>query len=179
MCYNESEAAGGSAAQWIFICRKGLVFMAKPKWMEEFKEFAFKGNVVDMAVGVMIGSAFGKIVTSIVNDIFMPALSLITGSVNLSGLFLQLNFYKDDYVKYASAEEANAAGIGTLNYGNFLQTIIDFLLISLCIFFFVKLISKLRKKEEEAPKPAPRLCPYCKSEIAEDATRCPHCTSQL
>ena len=160
---------------------KNFIEKNSKKFVEEFKAFAFKGNVIDMAVGVMIGTAFGKITTSIVNDVFMPALSLVTGSVNLSGLFLQLNFYKDDYVKYPTAAAAQEAGIATLNYGNFLQTIIDFLLIALCVFVFVKLISRLRKKEEEAPapKPEPRLCPYCKSEIAEGATRCPHCTSQL
>ncbi len=150
------------------------------KFAEDFKAFAFKGNVIDLAVGVMIGGAFGKITTSIVNDVFMPLLSLVTGSVNLSGMFLQLDFYKEGYVKYPTAADANAAGIGTLNYGNFLQTVIDFLLIALCVFVFVKIISKMRKKEEPAaPAPAPRLCPYCKSAIADDATRCPHCTSQL
>lgn len=154
--------------------------MGKSKFIEEFKAFAFKGNVIDMAVGVMIGGAFGKITTSIVNDVFMPLLSLVTGSVNLSGLFLQLDFYKEGAVKYATAADAQAAGVGTLNYGVFLQTVIDFLLIALCVFFFVKLISKMRKKEEHAaPAPAPRLCPYCKTAIADDATRCPHCTSQL
>ncbi|MDO4739137.1 MAG: large conductance mechanosensitive channel protein MscL [Eubacteriales bacterium] len=147
--------------------------------VEEFKAFAFKGNVIDMAVGVMIGTAFGKITTSIVNDVFMPALSLVTGSVNLSGLFLQLDFYKEGAVRYPSIEAAKEAGVGTLNYGAFLQTVVDFLLIALCVFLFVKLISRFRKKEEEAPKPEPRLCPYCRSVIADDATRCPHCTSQL
>lgn len=160
--------------------RKDTTMGKTKKFIEDFKTFAFKGNVIDMAVGVMIGTAFGKITASIVNDVFMPLLSLVTGSVNLSGLFLQLDFYKDGYTKYPTAADANAAGIGTLNYGAFLQTIIDFLLIALCVFFFVKLISKLRKKEEPAaPAPEPRLCPYCKSPIADEATRCPHCTSQL
>ena len=154
----------------------------KVKLWEEFKAFAFKGNVIDMAVGVIIGTAFGKIVTSIVNDIFMPILSMLTGSTNLSGLFLSLDFAekaKDGYVPYASAAAANEAGVGTLNYGAFIQNVIDFLLIAVCIFLFIKLISKFRKKEEEAPKPAPNLCPYCKTEIPVGATRCPHCTSEL
>jgi large conductance mechanosensitive channel len=147
---------------------------------KEFKEFAFKGNVIDMAVGVMIGGAFSKIVTSLVNDLFMPALSLITGQVHLNGLFLAL-----DGQSYPSIEAAAQAGVGTLNYGAFLQAVIDFLLIALCIFFFVKGINKLRSfkpGKPEAPaesKPAPRLCPYCFSEIHEKATRCPHCTAEL
>ncbi len=135
----------------------------KNMW-KEFKEFAFKGNVVDMAVGVMIGAAFGKIVTSVVNDLFMPLLSLLTGRINFADLAIPLG----------EGEEA-----AKFAYGNFIQTVVDFLLVALCIFLFVKLISKLRKKPEEAPKPAPRLCPFCKMEIAKDATRCPHCTSEL
>ena len=147
------------------------------KFIEEFKAFALKGNVMDMAVGVIIGAAFGKIVTSLVNDIFMPILSLVTGGMNVSGLFVQLG--KSD-VAYASVDAAKEAGVATLNYGMFIQTVIDFVLMALCIFLFVKLISNLRKKPEApAPAPEPRLCPYCKQAVADDATRCPHCTSQL
>ena len=144
---------------------------------KEFKEFAFKGNVIDMAVGVMIGSAFSQIVTSLVNDIFMPVLSLITGQVHLSGLFFAL-----DGQSYPSIEAANEAGVGTLNYGGFLQAVIDFLLIALYVFFFVKAINKLRSfaaPKVEETKPEPRRCPYCFGEIHEKATRCPHCTSEL
>ena len=144
---------------------------------KEFKEFAFKGNVIDMAVGVMIGSAFSQIVNSLVNDIFMPVLSLITGQVHLSGLFFAL-----DGQSYPSIEAANKAGVGTLNYGGFLQAVIDFLLIALCVFFFVKAINKLRSfaaPKVEETKPEPRRCPYCFGEIHEKATRCPHCTSEL
>ena len=135
------------------------------KVWKEFKEFAFKGNVIDMAVGVMIGGAFGKIVTSLVNDIFMPLLSLLTGGVSFADLAIALG----------EGEEA-----AKFAYGNFIQTVVDFLLIAVCIFAFVKLITKLRKQPEPAaPAEPPRVCPFCKMEIAKDATRCPHCTSQL
>ncbi|HWR22622.1 MAG TPA: large-conductance mechanosensitive channel protein MscL [Feifaniaceae bacterium] len=142
---------------------------------KEFRDFAFKGNVLDLAVGVMIGGAFGKIVTSVVNDLFMPVLSLITGSLDFSELFIAMDGKR--YADLKAAQEANAA---TLNYGAFITSVIDFLLIALSIFLFVKLINKLnRKKAEAAPAPEPRRCPYCKSGIAEDATRCPYCTSVL
>ena len=144
------------------------------KLVKEFKEFAMKGNVVDMAVGVMIGGAFGKIVTSLVNDMFMPVLSLITGGMDTSSLFVALG-----PGEFKTIEEAQAAGVSTLNYGLFIQTIIDFLLIAICIFAFVKLISKMHKKEEPAPAPAPRLCPFCLQPVDDKATRCPHCTSAL
>ena len=138
--------------------------MAKNKFLTEFKEFAMKGNVVDMAVGVMIGGAFGNIVTSVVNDLLMPLLSPLTGSIDFSSLAISMG-EGEDAAKFA--------------YGNFIQTTIDFLLMALCVFLFVKLITKLRKKPEAAPAEPPRLCPYCKMEIAKDATRCPHCTSEL
>ena len=134
------------------------------KFIQEFKEFAFRGNVIDMAVGVVIGSAFTAIVTSIVEDLFTPLIALITGSVDFSALVIALG------------DGANAP---QLNVGNFIQAIINFLMVALCIFLFVKFINKLHKKQEEEPAPEPRLCPFCKSEIAEDATRCPHCTSVL
>ena len=131
---------------------------------KEFKEFAFKGNVVDLAVGVMIGAAFGKIVASLVADIFTPILSLITGKIDFSTLS----------VKFGEGE-----GAASLNYGMFLQSVIDFLLMALCIFLFVKLINKLKKPEPAAPVPAARKCPYCMGVVDPAATRCPHCTSQL
>ena len=145
------------------------------KFLEEFKAFAMRGNVVDMAIGVVIGGAFGSITTSLVNDIFMPLLGVITGGINFGGLFYAL-----DGQKYASIEAAKEAGVGTLNYGAFIQYVINFILIAFCMFLVVRLMNKLKKP---APAPAPakpkRICPYCKSEIADDATRCPHCTSML
>lgn len=146
------------------------------KTIKEFKDFALKGNVVDLAVGVIIGAAFGKIIASLVNDVFMPVLSLLTGGMNVSSLFVQLS---NNEVAYASIDAAKEAGVATLNYGLFIQTVIDFVLIALCIFLFVKAISKMHRKQEAAPAPAPRLCTYCRQPVANDATRCPHCTSEL
>ena len=144
------------------------------KMLNEFKEFALKGNVVDMAIGVVIGGAFGNIVTSVVNDIFMPLVSVITGGIDFSNWFVSLNGQK--YATLAAAQEAGAA---TLNFGVLISTIINFVIIALCLFMVVKAMNKLKKPAPVEEAPAPRLCPYCKSEIAEDATRCPHCTSQL
>lgn len=134
------------------------------KLFKEFKEFAFKGNVIDMAVGVVIGSAFTGIVTSVVNDLFTPLIAKLTGSVDFTSLKLPLG----------SGENAPTVAVG-----NFIQTVINFFMVAICVFIFVKFVNKLRKPKEEAPKPAPRLCPFCRTEIADDATRCPHCTSQL
>ena len=135
------------------------------KLFKEFKEFAFKGNVLDMAVGVVIGSAFTAIVTSVVNDLFTPLIAKLTGSVDFTALVIRLGETED---------------APTIAIGNFIQTVINFFLIALCVFLFVKGVNKLRRpKEAPAPAKALRLCPYCKSEIADDATRCPHCTSQL
>ena len=151
---------------------KGMVFMGK--MLNEFKEFALKGNVVDMAIGVVIGGAFGNIVTSVVNDIFMPIVSVLTGGIDFSNWFISLNGEK--YATLAAAQEAGAA---TLNFGVLISTIINFVIIAFCLFAVVKAMNKLKKPAPVEEAPAPRLCPYCKSEIAEDATRCPHCTSQL
>ena len=139
---------------------------------EDFKKFAMRGNVIDMAVGVIIGGAFGKIVTSVVNDIFMPPLGMLMGNVDFSNLFISLNGKE-----YATLEAAKKAGAPVLAYGSFLNTVIDFLILAFIIFMMIRQINKLTPAP--APKPEPRHCPYCKSEIADDATRCPHCTSHL
>lgn len=146
------------------------------KFLSDFKAFAMKGNVLDMAVGVIIATAFGKIVSSLVSDIFMPIIGIITGGVNISGAFYAL-----DGESYVSIEAANAAGAATLNYGAFLQNVIDFVLIALCIFLMLRVVTRFLRKEqaEKGPEKKPNLCPYCKSEIPEGATRCPHCTSEL
>ncbi len=142
-----------------------MSFKGKSKgFLSEFKTFALKGNVIDMAVGVMIGGAFGKIVTSIVNDLFMPLITLLTGRIGFSSLGIKLGEGEDAAV---------------FAYGNFLQTVVDFLLMAICVFLFVKMVNKLHQKPAETPKEEPRLCPYCRMEIAKDATRCPHCTSEL
>ena len=134
------------------------------KFFQEFKEFAIRGNAVDLAVGVVIGGAFTAIVTSIVEDLFTPIIAMITGSVDFSALVVTLG------------EGANAPQLAV---GNLIQAIINFILVALCVFIFVKAINRTRK-QEAAEEPAPaRVCPFCKSEIAEDATRCPHCTSVL
>ncbi len=149
------------------------------KFFQEFKTFAMRGNVMDMAVGVVVGGAFSKIVTSLVNDLFMPIIGLITGGTNVSGMFLLLGKAPEGTV-ITSLEDAAAAGIATFNYGNFIQTVIDFILVALCIFCVIKFMNKLsHKKPAPAPAPAPRKCPYCQSVIDEKATRCPHCTSVL
>lgn len=135
------------------------------KMLEEFKEFAVKGNVVDMAIGVIIGGAFGNIVSSVVNDLFTPLIACVFGDVDFTSIAIHLK---------GSGENAI-----TLNIGNFLQCVFNFLIVAACLFSVVKAMNKLKKPAPEEPKPDPRLCPYCKSEIAEDATRCPHCTSQL
>lgn len=139
---------------------------------EDFKKFAMRGNVMDMAVGVIIGGAFGKIVTSVVNDIVMPPVGMLLGNVDFSNLFISLNGKE-----YATLEAAKKAGAPVLAYGSFMNTVIDFLILAFIIFMMIRQINKLTP--EQAPKPEPRLCPYCKSEIADDATRCPHCTSHL
>ena len=139
------------------------------KFFEEFKKFISRGNVMDMAVGVIIGGAFTAIMNSLVNDIFMPLLSLITGGFDIAGM--SVSFGVGD----------NAA---TLNYGAFLSAVINFLLIALVIFCIIKAMNTakdkmLKKQEEEAPAPTTKKCPYCMSEIDIQATRCPHCTSEL
>ena len=141
--------------------------------LKEFKEFALKGNVMDMAIGVIIGGAFGTIVASLVADIFNPILGMITGGVNFADLFVSLN--GEHYDTLAAAQEAGAPVIA---YGNFIQTIIQFLLLAFVVFLFVRAINKMRKPDPDAP-PTTKECPYCKSEIAIEAVRCPNCTSEL
>lgn len=139
---------------------------------EDFKKFAMRGNVIDMAVGVIIGGAFGKIVGSLVNDVIMPPIGMALGKMDFKNLFVTLNGKE-----YATLEAAKKAGAPVLAYGSFINTIVDFLILAFVVFLMVKQINKLIPPP--APKPEPRKCPYCKSEIADDATRCPHCTSQL
>lgn len=141
------------------------------KFFNDFKTFVMRGNILDLAIGVMIGGAFGSIVSSLVNDIFMPLIGLLLGGLNVSGAFLAL-----DGQVYASKDAATAAGVGTLNYGMFLQKIIDFLIMAFCVFLVIRLMAKLMPKK---PAKEPRKCPYCLQPIDDKATRCPHCTSQL
>jgi len=147
--------------------------------MKEFKEFAVKGNVVDMAVGIIIGAAFGTIVKSLVADVIMPPIGLLLGNVDFANLFIVL---KDAAVPgtYATLAEAHAAGAVTLNYGLFINTIISFLIVAFAIFILIKNINKLKRKEEApAPEPTTKDCPHCFTAIPIKATRCPHCTSNI
>lgn len=155
------------------------------KFLADFKAFALKGNVVDMAVGVIIGGAFGAIVTSLINDIIMPLLGLII-KADFSSWFIPLKEVPEGTAM--TAEALAEAGISVFHYGKFLSAILYFILIALCIFIVVRALRKAEakvaelKKKEEAPKEEPkkpRLCPFCRQEIADDATRCPHCTSEL
>ena len=141
---------------------------------KEFKEFALRGNVIDLAIGIIIGGAFGKIVTSLVNDVIMPPIGLLLGQVNFSSLFIDIS--GKGYTTLAAAQEAGAP---TINYGAFINTVIDFLLIALVLFFIIRAINKMQTPKPKAEEPATKDCPYCLSKIPEKATRCPHCTSQV
>jgi len=140
---------------------------------KEFKEFAMKGNVLDMAIGIIIGAAFGKIITSFVSDILMPPLGLLLGKMDFSNLFVNLSGQS-----FPTIAAAKAAGAATLNYGVFLNTIIDFLIVAFAVFLLVKQVNKL-KRQPPAAAPTTRDCPFCASAIPIPAKRCPHCTSQL
>ena len=148
------------------------------KFVDEFKEFITKGNVMDMAVGVIIGGAFQSIISSLVDDIIMPLISAITGGIDFSNWFVSLD--GNEYATLAAAQEAGAA---TLNYGTFITVVINFLLMALVIFCLVKALEKVRtsvrKQEEIVEEATEKECPYCKSMIAIGATRCPHCTSEV
>jgi large conductance mechanosensitive channel len=141
---------------------------------KDFKAFILRGNVMDLAVGVIIGAAFGKIVSSFVSDILMPPLGLLLGKVDFSNLYLSLSGQK-----YASLAEAQAAGAPTLNYGLFINNIIDFLILALVIFLLIRTLTKLTKKEEKPGDVTTRDCPYCQTSISKKATRCPNCTSEV
>ncbi|NLM06029.1 MAG: large conductance mechanosensitive channel protein MscL [Tissierellia bacterium] len=140
--------------------------------LKEFKEFAVKGNVIDMAVGVVIGGSFGKIVSSLINDIIMPVVGKLIGGVDFSHMFISL-----DGKTYKTLAEAQELAAPTINYGVFINTIIEFIIIAFSIFMVVKAINKLKKEEEE--EVITKECPFCKSEINIEATRCPNCTSEL
>jgi large conductance mechanosensitive channel len=143
--------------------------------LKDFKEFAVKGNVIDLAVGVIVGGAFGKIVTSIVNDMIMPVIGLLIGKVDFTNLFISL-----DGTKYLSLAAAKEAGAATLNYGVFINTVIEFLIISFSIFIVIRQLNKFNKNEtERESKSSTKACPYCYTEINLKATRCPNCTSEI
>lgn len=144
--------------------------------LKEFKKFALRGNMMDLAVGVIIGGAFNSLVTSLVNDIIMPFLSLFTGKLDFSNWFIAL-----DGKHYDTLAAAQEAGTATLNFGTFLSGVLNFLIMAFVVFMLVKGMNKLARHDQPAPPPAPttKKCPYCMSEIDIKATKCPHCTSDL
>lgn len=144
--------------------------------LKDFKEFAMRGNVVDMAVGIIIGAAFGGIVKSLVTDIIMPPIGLLLGKVDFSNLFLVLK-EGTSAAPYASLADAQKVGAVTINYGVFANTVINFVIVAFAVFFLVRSINKLKREEEAAP--ATKECPYCASAIPLKASRCPQCTSDL
>ncbi len=146
----------------------------------EFKQFIMRGNVIDMAVGIIIGGAFTKIVNSMVADVIMPPLGLLLGKVDFSNWFVVIHKGPDGVSHFATMAEAQAAGATTLNLGLFLNAVISFLIVAFCIFMLIKAINQLNKPAP-APAAAPttKKCPFCCSEIAIEATKCPHCTSDL
>jgi large conductance mechanosensitive channel len=141
--------------------------------LKEFKEFAMKGNVIDLAVGVILGLAFGRIVTSLVNDIIMPPIGLLLGNVDFSNLFLNLSG-----TPYDSLAAAKAAGAATINYGFFINTVIEFLIVAFAVFLIVRQVNRLRPRQTVTPLTT-KECPYCFSSIPERATKCSHCASDV
>ncbi len=142
---------------------------------KEFKEFAMRGNVLDMAIGIIIGAAFGKIVTSLVTDVIMPPIGLLLGKLDFSNLYFNLSGQP-----YPSLAAAKAAGASTINYGLFINTVIDFIIVAFVIFLLIRQVNKMKRQPEVAAAvPTTRECPYCLSVIPVKAVRCPHCTSEL
>jgi large conductance mechanosensitive channel len=147
--------------------------------LKEFKEFAMRGNVVDMAVGIIIGAAFGTIVKSLVSDVIMPPIGLLLGNVDFSNLFVVLR-QGATAGPYASLADAQAAGAVSINYGVFINTVISFVIVAFAVFLVIRGINKMkRQKEEPAAEPTTKACPFCQSTIPIKATRCPFCTSEL
>jgi large conductance mechanosensitive channel len=147
---------------------------------KEFKEFAMRGNVVDMAVGIVIGAAFGTIIQSLVKDIIMPPIGLLLGNVDFADLFVVLKQGVEMAGPYATLADAQAAGAVTMNYGVFINSIVSFLIIAFAIFMVIKQMNRMQRQEEAPPaEPTTKACPYCASDIPIAAKRCPLCTSQL
>ena len=145
---------------------------------KEFKEFAIKGNAVDLAVGVIIGAAFGSIVTSLVKDVLMPPISVLTGGLDFSNKFIVLKPGEGGATNFATPAEAVAAKAITWNYGNFLTLLINFLIVALCVFLLVRALNKMKRPKPNTP-PVSKDCPACAMTIPVKATRCPHCTSEI
>jgi large conductance mechanosensitive channel len=159
----------------------GMAHLGSPKallgksggMLGEFRDFALRGNMLDMAVGIIIGAAFGRVVSSFVSDILMPPIGLFTGHSDFSNKFINLSGNT-----YATLAEAKAAGAATINYGVFANALFDFLIVAFAVFMLIRQVNRL-KREQPAAAPATRECPFCSSAIAIKATRCPHCTSTI
>ena len=141
--------------------------------LKEFREFALRGNVMDLAIGVIIGAAFGKIIASLVSDILMPPIGLLLGGIDFSNLYVALNG-----AAYPSLAAAQEAGAPTINYGLFLNNVVDFLIVAFVVFLLVRAINRMSKPKSAPEAPSTKICPYCYSGIAIKATRCPQCTSE-
>ncbi|MEX2369241.1 MAG: large-conductance mechanosensitive channel protein MscL [Candidatus Paceibacterota bacterium] len=137
------------------------------KLLQEFKEFAVRGNAIDLAVGIIIGAGFSKIVTSLVEDVIMPPIGLFTGNVDFASKDLVLR----------AATEVNEAIV--INYGTFISTVVEFVIIAFSVFLIIKYINSLKREKEASPEPQARICPFCKEGIASEASRCPHCTAEI
>jgi large conductance mechanosensitive channel len=147
--------------------------------LKEFKQFALKGNVIDLAIGIIIGASFTSIVNSIVADIIMPPIGLLLGNVDFTNLFVVLR-EGEVAAPYTTLADAQAAGAVTINYGLFINTLISFVIIALVLFFLIRSVNRLEREEEAEPtEPTTKACPYCLSEVAIEATRCAFCTSEL
>ena len=142
--------------------------------LKEFKEFAMRGNVLDMAIGIIMGVAFGAIITSLVNDVIMPPIGLLLGQVDFSNLYVNLS--GTEFASLAAAEEAGAP---VIKFGVFLNAVLNFLIVAFVIFLLVRQVNKLKQKEEAPSEPTTKDCDYCKTEVPIAAVRCPHCTSEL
>jgi large conductance mechanosensitive channel len=146
--------------------------------LKELREFALRGNVVDMAVGIIIGGAFGTIVQSLVNDMLMPPIGLLLGNVDFQDLFVVIRSGTPG-PPYATVDLAQQAGAVTVNYGLFINSVVSFLLVAIAIFMLVRVMNRMRAERAEAPMPSTKACPHCAMQIPLAATRCPHCTSTL
>jgi large conductance mechanosensitive channel len=148
--------------------------------IKEFKNFIMRGNVIDMAVGIIIGAAFNAIVNSLVKDIITPPIGLLMGKVDFPNLYVLLQSGKETAAPYASLADAQTAGAITLNYGVFVNTVLNFLIVGLAVFMLIKAVNRLEGQKPAAPaEPTTRECPYCCTEISVNATRCPNCTSEI
>ena len=147
--------------------------------LKEFREFALRGNVVDMAIGIVIGAAFSTIARSLVDDVLMPPVGLLLGEVDFADLFVVLKPGTAASPPYPSLTAAQEAGAVTINYGQFINSVVSFLIVAAAMFFVVRAMNRWQRQEPGPAEPPPRECPYCRQAIPAEATRCPHCTSQL